>query len=70
MKAEVFDDWKSFVHCLTGGLSYFFPLSLSYSYSTKLQSTLSSVNLSSSHEGIYLSSASDIRWWDYAGSVA
>jgi hypothetical protein len=70
MRAVVFDDWKSLIHAVAGGLSYFFPLSLSYSYSTRLQTTLSSVNLSSSHEGTYLSSASDIRWWDYAGSVA
>jgi hypothetical protein len=41
MKAVVFDDWKSIVHCLVGGLSYFFPLFLSYSYSMKLQSSLS-----------------------------
>jgi len=69
MKAEVFDDWKSIVHSIAGGLSYFFPLSVSFSYSTKLQSTLSSMNLSSSHEGTYLSSALDIRWWDYAGNA-
>jgi F0F1-type ATP synthase assembly protein I len=24
MKVEVFDDWKSVVHCIAGGLSYFF----------------------------------------------
>lgn len=41
MKAEVFDDWKSVVHSIAGGLSYFFPLSVSYSFSTRLQSTLS-----------------------------
>jgi F0F1-type ATP synthase assembly protein I len=25
MEAIVFDDWKSFVHCIVGGLSYFLP---------------------------------------------
>jgi len=61
MRAEIFDDWKSVIHAVAGGLSYFFPLSLSYSFSTKLQSTLSSVNHSRTHEGTYLSSASDIQ---------
>ena len=41
MIVEIFDDWKSIIHTVAGGLSYFFPLSLSYSYSTKLQNTLS-----------------------------
>jgi hypothetical protein len=41
MIAEVFDDWKSFVHSIVGGLSYFFPFYLSSSWHTKLQSTLS-----------------------------
>jgi hypothetical protein len=41
MKVEVFDDWKSIMHSIAGGLSYFFPLSLSYSYSMKLQSSSS-----------------------------
>jgi hypothetical protein len=41
MKAEVFDDWKSVAHSVIGGLSYFFPLSVSFSWHTRLQSTLS-----------------------------
>jgi hypothetical protein len=26
MKVEVFDDWKSVLHSVVGGLSYFFPI--------------------------------------------
>jgi hypothetical protein len=41
MKVEVFDDWKSIIHTIAGGLSYFFPLSVSSSFSTRLQSSFS-----------------------------
>jgi hypothetical protein len=41
IKTVVFDDWKSVIHAIAGGLGYFFPLSLSYSFSMRLQSTSS-----------------------------
>jgi hypothetical protein len=65
MKAEVFDDWKSIIHAVVGGLSYFFPLSLSYSFSTRLQSTLSNMNVSCSLLGIFWSSLQVSRLSDY-----
>ena len=41
MQVEIFDDWQSTVHSIAGVLSYFFHLSQSYSWHTKLQSSLS-----------------------------
>jgi hypothetical protein len=69
MKAVVFDDWKSVIHTVTGGLSYFFPLSVSYSYSTRLQSTLSYEKAKHILSATLWSSASVSRSSDYCVSL-
>jgi hypothetical protein len=61
MIVEVFDDWKSVIHTVAGGLSYFFPLSVSYSFSTRLQSTLSYEKTKHVLSATIWSSASVIR---------
>jgi hypothetical protein len=69
MKAEVFDDWKSVIHCLVGGLSYFFPLSLSYSFSMRLQSTSSFERTRNALSATLWSSVSVSRSSDYYMSL-
>jgi hypothetical protein len=64
MRAEVFDDWKSIIHTVAGGLSYFFPLSLSFSYSMKLQSYLSYEKARNTLSATLWSSVSVIQSWD------
>jgi len=70
MKAEVFDDWKSVVHSIAGGLSYFFPLSVSFSHSTNLQSTLSYEKTKHTLSETLWSSASASRSSDYYVSLS
>jgi hypothetical protein len=53
------------VHSVVGGLSYFFPLSLSSSWHTRLQSILSSVNTSGTLLGIFWSSLQVSQSSDY-----
>ena len=65
MRVEVFDDLKSVIHTVAGGLSYFFPLSLSYSYSMKLQSTSSYEKTKHALSATLWSSASVSRSSDY-----
>jgi len=69
MRAEVFDDWKSVVHAIAGGLSYFFPLSVSFSFSTRLQSTLSYEKTKHTLLETSLSSVSVSRSSDYCMSL-
>jgi hypothetical protein len=69
MKAVVFDDWKSIIHAVAGGLSYFFPLFLSYSFSTKLQSSLSFEKVKNALSATLWSSVSVTRSSDYYMSL-
>ena len=39
-KIQVFDDWKSWIHAVTGALAYFFQYSLLYLQSTNSPSGL------------------------------
>ena len=70
MKAEVFDDWKSVVHSVAGGLSYFFPLLRSFSWHTRLQSTLSYEKTKHTLSATLWSSASASRSSDYCVSLS
>ena len=64
MIVSVFDDWKSVMHIVVGGATYFFPYYALSSSSTNSLSSLSGMKTSAAHSVMYASSASVSRLSD------